>query len=68
MLIKDFGARAQECIAWAKRAKSEHDRQLFVTMARAWCGVTGEQEDGGAGAPAGLGRRLAMARRYAARR
>jgi hypothetical protein len=65
MLIRDFVARAQQCIAWAKRAKSEHDRQLFVAMACAWCGVTGEQaEDGG---EAGLDRRLAMARRYAAR-
>jgi len=45
MLIQDFGARAQEYVALAERARSEHDRQLFVAMARAWCGVSEDEPD-----------------------
>ena len=67
MLIQDFGARARECIAMAEQAKSEHDRDLFIAMARAWCGVTDERIENKAGARTGFDRRLAMARRYATR-
>ena len=64
MLIRDFGARAQECIALARHAKSAHDRDLFITMARAWCGQVQSEE---ARAHGGLDQRLAMARRHTAR-
>lgn len=39
MLIRDFSERAAECVKLAERARSEHDRELFIAMARAWCGV-----------------------------
>jgi hypothetical protein len=40
MLLQEFSERAAECIRMAERAKSEHDRDLFIELARAWCGVT----------------------------
>ena len=40
MLLQEFGERAAECIRMAERAKSDHDRDLFIELARAWCGVT----------------------------
>jgi hypothetical protein len=39
MLLNDFGSRAKECLLFAERAHSNHDRDLFYAMARAWCGV-----------------------------
>jgi hypothetical protein len=48
MLIQDFSERAAECIRFAERAKSDHDRRLFVEMARAWCGLTDERRERGA--------------------
>jgi hypothetical protein len=39
MLIQEFGERAAECVKLAERARSEHDRELFMEMARAWCGL-----------------------------
>jgi hypothetical protein len=61
MLIQDFGARAQECIAIAERAKSEHDRELFMAMARAWCGL-GEDHPAKTGARAGWNGNVSKAR------
>jgi hypothetical protein len=43
VLIQDFSERAAECVRLAERARSEHDRELFIAMARAWCGIN---EDG----------------------
>ena len=40
MLIRDFSERATECIRYAQRARSNRDREFFVEMARAWCGVS----------------------------
>ena len=57
MLIQDFGAGEQGCIAMAERAKSEHDRALFIAMARAWCGVS-EEAAARLGARAGQDRRM----------
>jgi hypothetical protein len=42
MLIREFSERAAECIRMAERSRSDHDRDLFITLARAWCGVTEE--------------------------
>jgi hypothetical protein len=42
MLLQEFSQRAAECIQLAQRARSDHDRELFVELARAWCGVTEE--------------------------
>lgn len=39
MVIQDFSERAAECVKLAERARSEHDRELFTEMARAWCGL-----------------------------
>ena len=46
MLIQDFGERAVECVKLAERAHSEHDRELFIEMARAWCGLYQEKSQG----------------------
>jgi hypothetical protein len=40
MLLREFSERAAECIRLAERARSDHDRDLFIGLARAWCGVT----------------------------
>ncbi|HWF96067.1 MAG TPA: hypothetical protein VG291_14005 [Xanthobacteraceae bacterium] len=42
MFLQEFSERAAECIRVAERAKSEHDRDLFIELARAWCGVNEE--------------------------
>ncbi len=39
MLIQSFSQRAAEYIKLAQRARKAHDRDLFIAMARAWCGV-----------------------------
>ena len=46
MLIRDFSERAAECVRLAERAHSEHDRELFIEMARAWCGLYEERPRG----------------------
>jgi hypothetical protein len=46
MLLQEFSERAAECIRLAERARSEHDRDLFIELARAWCGVTVETPKG----------------------
>lgn len=45
MLLNDFGNRARECLVFARHAHSSHDRELFIAMARAWCGVGKESQD-----------------------
>jgi hypothetical protein len=40
MMLQEFSERAAECIRMAERAKSDQDRDLFIELARAWCGVT----------------------------
>ena len=42
MLLREFSERAAECIRLAERARSDHDRDLLIELARAWCGVTEE--------------------------
>jgi hypothetical protein len=42
MLLREFSERAAECIQLAERARSNHDRDFFIELARAWCGVTEE--------------------------
>jgi hypothetical protein len=42
MLLQQFSERAVECIRFAERAKSDHDRDFFTELARAWCGVNVE--------------------------
>ncbi len=39
MLLREFSERAAECIRMAERARSDHDRDLFIELARAWCGM-----------------------------
>jgi hypothetical protein len=39
MLLLEFSERAAECIRMAEQARSDHDRDLFIELARAWCGV-----------------------------
>lgn len=45
MLIKSFSERAAEYLRLAQRARSEHDRKLFIEMACAWCGVNKETRE-----------------------
>ena len=42
MLLQEFSERAAECIRLAERARSEYARDLFIELARAWCGVTAQ--------------------------
>jgi hypothetical protein len=42
MLLREFSERAAECIRMAEQARSDHDRDLFIELARAWCGVNEE--------------------------
>jgi hypothetical protein len=42
MLLQEFSERAAECIRMAARATSDHDRDIFIELARAWCGLTKE--------------------------
>jgi hypothetical protein len=51
MLIQEFSERAAECFKYAQQAKSDHDRQFFIEMARAWCGVTHEKSEDEAADP-----------------
>jgi hypothetical protein len=39
MSLEDFGDRAEECMELARRAGSQHDRDLLIEMARAWYGM-----------------------------
>jgi len=39
MLLHDFHDRAEEYLRLAERATSEHDRELFIELARAWYGA-----------------------------
>jgi hypothetical protein len=43
MLLHDFSDRAEECIRMAQRATSQHDRDFFIEMARAWYAITEER-------------------------
>jgi hypothetical protein len=45
MLIHHFSERAAECVKLAERARCEHDRELFIAMARAWCGINEDAQD-----------------------
>ena len=56
MLIQNFSERAAECLRSAQQARSEHDRELFIGMARAWCGVIEEKPEDDAGPGTGHGR------------
>jgi len=40
MLLREFSERAAECIRMAELVRSDHDRDLLIELARAWCGVT----------------------------
>jgi hypothetical protein len=44
MLLQEFSERAAECVQLAERAKSERDREFFIELGRAWCGVMEEPE------------------------
>ena len=44
-LMLDFSERATQCVQAASRAKSTRDRDLFIEMARAWCGKAEAAED-----------------------
>jgi hypothetical protein len=45
MLIQSFSQRAAEYIRLAQRARSDHDRDLCIAMARAWCGVKEDERE-----------------------
>jgi hypothetical protein len=33
---KEFREYADECMGWAKTAKTDHERDIFLQMARTW--------------------------------
>jgi hypothetical protein len=41
--FRDF---ANECLDWAKSAKSDNERDIFLQMAQAWLGAAMRSEDG----------------------
>jgi hypothetical protein len=45
VLLPEFSERAAECIQLAEQARSDHDRDLFIELARAWCGGTEPPKD-----------------------
>jgi hypothetical protein len=45
MLLHDFSDRAEEYVRLAQRAKSQHDKDFFTAMARAWYGIRDEPAD-----------------------
>ena len=36
MSVKDYREYADECMGWAKTAKSDRERAIFVQMAQTW--------------------------------
>jgi hypothetical protein len=41
---KEFRENADECFAWARTAKTDKERQIFLQMARAWLEVAERRE------------------------
>jgi hypothetical protein len=39
---------AEECVRWARGAKSDRERKAFFDMARAWTEAAAVRQDGGA--------------------
>ena len=39
MLLQEFSQRAAECVHLAELAKSDRDREFFIELGRAWCGI-----------------------------
>jgi hypothetical protein len=46
---QDFRDYADECLSWAKTAKSDHERRIFRQMARTWRNIARLTEDGRSG-------------------
>jgi len=46
---KQYREFADECLGWAKTARSERERQIFLQMAQTWLQAAGlaEQREGG---------------------
>ena len=38
-MVENFHHRAEECVRLAERATSNHDKDLFMELARAWYGL-----------------------------
>jgi hypothetical protein len=36
MSVEEYRANAQECFDWARTAKSERERAIFIEMAQTW--------------------------------
>jgi hypothetical protein len=45
MLQHHFSDRAEDCVRLAQRARSAHDKELFIELARAWWGLLEEDQD-----------------------
>ena len=41
---KDYREFADECLGWAKTAKSDRERRIFLQMAEAWLNVAARLE------------------------
>jgi len=47
MLLQEFSQRAAECVHLAELAKSDRDREFFIELGRAWCGIAATAEHAG---------------------
>jgi len=43
-VVIEFRENAKECIGWARTARSDRERQIFLQMARAWTEAADRRE------------------------
>jgi len=41
---KEYRENANECFGWARTAKTDKEREIFLQMARAWLGAAARHE------------------------
>ena len=43
--VEELRANADECLDWARTARTEREREIFLQMARAWLEAAARRED-----------------------
>jgi hypothetical protein len=49
--VKELRENAEECMGWARSARSDKERSIFLQMARAWSEVAVRRETAHTGQP-----------------
>ena len=44
MTAQEYRENAEECIGWARTARSDREREIFLQMARTWLGAAEQLE------------------------